>query len=128
DVFEAVGRHSAKKIDDAELSQITRHACPGAGACGGQYTANTMAMAMEFFGLAAMGSGAVPAVDPDKHDVARDTGKLVMSLLKDGVTPKQLITRRSFENAIAAVAATGGSTNAVLHFLALARELGVELS
>jgi dihydroxy-acid dehydratase len=128
DVFEAVGRHSAKKMDDAELAQITLHACPGAGACGGQYTANTMAMAMEFFGLSAMGSGSVPAVDPDKHDVAREAGKRAMALLEAGVTPKQLITRRSFENAIAAVAATGGSTNAVLHFLALARELGVELS
>ena len=127
DVFEAVGRHSAKKIDDAELAAITRSACPGAGACGGQYTANTMALAMEFFGLAALGSGSVPAVDPDKHDVAVEAGQRVMRLLAEGVTPKQLINRTSFENAIAAVAATGGSTNAVLHFLALARELGVPL-
>jgi dihydroxy-acid dehydratase len=127
-VFEAVGRHSAKKIDDAELAEITRSACPGAGACGGQYTANTMALAMEFFGLAAMGSGSVPAVDPDKHDVAFEAGRRVMRLLAEGVTPRQLINRRSFENAIAAVAATGGSTNAVLHFLALAREFGVELA
>jgi dihydroxy-acid dehydratase len=127
DVFEAVGRHSAKKIDDAELQQITRSACPGAGACGGQYTANTMAVAMEFFGLAAMGSGSVPAVDPDKHDVAVEAGQRVMRLLAEGVTPRQLINRKSFENAIAAVAATGGSTNGVLHFLALAREFGVPL-
>jgi dihydroxy-acid dehydratase len=127
DVFEAVGRHSAKKIDDAELAQITRSACPGAGACGGQYTANTMALAMEFFGLAALGSGSVPAVDPDKHDVAVEAGKRVMRLLSEGVTPRKLITRTSFDNAIAAVAATGGSTNAVLHFLALARESGIEL-
>lgn len=127
DVFEAVGRHSAKKIDDAELAQITRSACPGAGACGGQYTANTMALAMEFFGLAALGSGSVPAVDPDKHDVAVEAGKRVMRLLSEGVTPDKLITRTSFDNAIAAVAATGGSTNAVLHFLALARESGIAL-
>src|SRR5688572_16662555 len=127
DVFEAVGRHSAKKIDDAELAQITRSACPGAGACGGQYTANTMAVAMEFFGLAAMGSGSVPATDPGKRDVAFEAGQRVLEVLTQGVTPKQLINRKSFENAIAAVAATGGSTNGVLHFLALARELGVDL-
>ncbi len=128
DVFEAVGRHSAKKMGDAELAEITHSACPGAGACGGQYTANTMALAMEFFGLAAMGSGSVPATDADKPDVAIEAGKRVMKLLKEGVTPRELINRRSFDNAIAAVAATGGSTNAVLHFLALARELGVELN
>jgi len=127
DVFEAVGRHSAKKMDDKELGEVTRSACPGAGACGGQYTANTMALAMEFFGLAAMGSGTVPAVDPDKGDVAVDAGKRVMKLLAEGVTPRDLITRRSFDNAIATVAATGGSTNGVLHFLALAREFGVAL-
>ncbi len=128
DVFEAVGRHSAKKMGDHELSEITRSACPGAGACGGQYTANTMALAMEFFGLSVMGSGSVPATDPDKHDVAVLAGKRVMKLLEQGVRPRELINRRSFDNAIASVAATGGSTNAVLHFLALARELGVELS
>jgi dihydroxy-acid dehydratase len=127
DVFEAVGRHSAKKIDDAELGQITRSACPGAGACGGQYTANTMALAMEFFGLAAMGSGSVPAVDPHKADVAFEAGQRVMAVLEKKLHPRDLVTRSSFENAIAVVAATGGSTNAVLHFLALARELGVEL-
>jgi dihydroxy-acid dehydratase len=127
DVFEAVGRHSAKKMDDKELGEVTRSACPGAGACGGQYTANTMALAMEFFGLAAMGSGSVPAVDPDKGDVAMEAGKRVMNLLAKGVTPRDLITRRSFDNAIATVAATGGSTNGVLHFLALAREMGVAL-
>jgi dihydroxy-acid dehydratase len=127
DVFEAVGRHSAQKMDDKELGEVTRSACPGAGACGGQYTANTMALAMEFFGLATMGSGTVPATDTDKRDVAVEAGKRVMQLLADGVTPRDLITRRSFDNAIATVAATGGSTNGVLHFLALAREFGVEL-
>src|SRR5688572_21051330 len=108
DVFEAVGRHSAKKIDDQELSAVTRAACPGAGACGGQYTANTMALALEFFGLAVMGSGSVPAVAADKRDVAVETGKHVMKVLREGVTPRDLITRKSFENAIATVAATGG--------------------
>lgn len=127
DVFEAVGRHSAKKMDDQELGAITRSACPGAGACGGQYTANTMALAMEFFGLSVMGSGTVPAVDSDKRDVAVETGKRVMQVLREGLTPSQLITRKSFENAIATVAATGGSTNGVLHFLALAREFGIPL-
>jgi dihydroxy-acid dehydratase len=127
DVFEAVGRHSAKRMDDKELGEITRSACPGAGACGGQYTANTMALAMEFFGLAVMGSGTVPAVEAGKRDVAVETGKHVMQVLRDGITPRDLITRKSFENAIATVAATGGSTNGVLHFLALAREFGIEL-
>jgi len=127
DVFEAVGRHSAKKMDDQELGEVTRSACPGAGACGGQYTANTMALAMEFFGLATMGSGTVPATDADKRDVAVEAGKRVMDLLGKGITPRDLITRRSFDNAIATVAATGGSTNGVLHFLALARESGIEL-
>jgi dihydroxy-acid dehydratase len=127
DVFEAVGRHSAKKIDDKELNQVVHSACPGAGACGGQYTANTMALALEFFGLAVMGSGGVPATDAHKRDVAVETGKHVMQVLRNGVTPRELINRRSFENAIATVAATGGSTNGVLHFLALARECGIEL-
>ncbi|HVZ34041.1 MAG TPA: dihydroxy-acid dehydratase, partial [Polyangiaceae bacterium] len=127
DVFEAVGKHSAKKMDDAELNEVTHNACPGAGACGGQYTANTMALALEFFGLSAMGSATVPATDQDKPDVAVETGKRVMRLLEQGIKPRDLITRRSFDNAIATVAATGGSTNGVLHFLALAREFGVEL-
>ncbi|MEY2931675.1 MAG: hypothetical protein RL033_2424 [Pseudomonadota bacterium] len=127
DVFEAVGRHSAKKIDERELNAVTRAACPGAGACGGQYTANTMALALEFFGLAVMGSGSVPAVAADKRDVAVETGKRVMQVLREGLTPSDLITRKSFENAIATVAATGGSTNGVLHFLALARECGIPL-
>jgi dihydroxy-acid dehydratase len=127
DVFEAGGRRSANKIDDQELNQVVHSACPGAGACGGQYTANTMALALEFFGLAVMGSGSVPATDAHKRDVAVETGKHVMQVLRNGVTPRELITRRSFENAIATVAATGGSTNGVLHFLALARECGIEL-
>ncbi len=127
EVFEAVGKHSAGEMNDADLSEITHQACPGAGACGGQFTANTMALAMEFFGLAAMGTGSVPATDPRKEDVARGVGRRVMELVRDGLRPSDFITRFSFDNAIASVAATGGSTNGVLHFLALARELGIEL-
>ncbi|MBX3182941.1 MAG: dihydroxy-acid dehydratase [Polyangiaceae bacterium] len=127
DVFEAVGRHSAGHLTDAELSEITQRACPGAGACGGQYTANTMAMAMEFLGLAALGSGSVPATDAGKAQVAEEAGRQVMALLEQGLRPAALVTRASIANAITAVAATGGSTNAVLHFLAIAREAGVPL-
>lgn len=127
DVFEAVGKHRAGNMNEADLGEIESVACPGAGACGGQYTANTMALALEFFGLAAMGTGSVPATDSRKPDVARGVGRRVMELLNEGIKPSSLLSRASFENAIASVAATGGSTNAVLHFLALARELGVEL-
>jgi dihydroxy-acid dehydratase len=127
DVFEAVGRHSAGSMSASELTEITHSACPGAGACGGQYTANTMALAMEFFGLALAGSGGVPATDPTKDDVAREVGHHVMRLLKDDLRPSKILDRRAFENAIASVAATGGSTNAVLHFLALAHERGIKL-
>jgi dihydroxy-acid dehydratase len=128
DVFEAVGQHAAGRISDVDLLEIENVACPGAGACGGQYTANTMAMVMEFIGLAAMGTGSVAAVDPNKDQVAFDTGKAVVDLLKRGTRPLDILTRKAFENAIAGVAATGGSTNAVLHLLALARETGIELS
>jgi dihydroxy-acid dehydratase len=128
DVFEAVGQHAAGRISDADLLEIENVACPGAGACGGQYTANTMAMVMEFMGLAAMGTGSVAAVDPNKDQVAFDAGKAVVDLLKRGTRPRDILTRKAFENAIAGVAATGGSTNAVLHLLALARETGIELS
>ena len=127
DVFEAVGAHAAGRLSDAQLCEIEDHACPGAGACGGQFTANTMATACEFLGLAAMGSGDVPATDSAKDDVARATGTLVMEVLKRGIRPSQIVTRESLENAIAAVAATGGSTNAVLHLIAIAREAGVTL-
>jgi len=127
DVFEAVGAHAAGRLSDAQLCEIEDNACPGAGACGGQFTANTMATACEFLGLAAMGSGDVPATDAAKDDVAEKTGALVMDVLKRGVRPSQIVTRESLENAIAAVAATGGSTNAVLHLIAIAREAGVKL-
>ena len=128
DVFEAVGAHAAGRMTDADLRDIETHACPGAGACGGQFTANTMATACEFLGLAPMGSGDVPAVDASKSSVAERTGAMVMDVLKRGVRPSQVVTRESLENAIAAVAATGGSTNAVLHLLAIARETGVKLA
>ncbi|MBX3278406.1 MAG: dihydroxy-acid dehydratase [Acidobacteria bacterium] len=128
DVFEAVGQHAAGRIGDAELLAIENTACPGPGACGGQYTANTMAMVMEFIGLAALGSGSVSATDPHKDQVAFNTGKAVVDLLNRGTRPSRILTRKAFENAIAGVAATGGSTNAVLHLLAMAREAGVELS
>ena len=128
DVFEAVGAHAAGRMSDADLCEIEDKACPGAGACGGQFTANTMATACEFLGLAPMGSGDVPAVDDAKEAVAERAGALVMDVLKRGLRPSQIVTRDSLENAIAAVAATGGSTNAVLHLMAIAREAGVKLS
>jgi dihydroxy-acid dehydratase len=127
DVFEAVGAHAAGKLSDAELLDLEGHACPGAGACGGQFTANTMATACEFLGIAPMGSGDVPATDADKASVAERTGTLVMDVLERGLRPSQIITREALENAIASVAASGGSTNAVLHLLAIAREAGVPL-
>lgn len=128
DVFEAVGQHAAGKISDAQLLEIENKACPGAGACGGQYTANTMAMVMEFIGLAVMGTGSVSATDPLKDRTALEAGKYIVDLLRRGVRPSDILTRKSFENAIAGVAATGGSTNAVLHLLAMAREAGIELT
>jgi len=128
DVFEAVGKHASGKMTNAELKDLEDHACPGPGACGGQFTANTMAIAFEFLGISAMGLNGVPAMDSHKDDVAFECGRMVMALLKRGLRPKQIITRKSLENAIAAVATTGGSTNAVLHLLAVAREAGVRLS
>ena len=128
DVFEAVGAHGAGRIDDARLKAIEDAACPGAGACGGQFTANTMAMALEFLGISPAGANAVPAVGAAKAEAAREAGRQAMALLRGGVTPRSVMTREAFENAIAGVAATAGSTNAVLHLLAIAREAGVPLS
>ena len=128
DVFEAVGQHSAGAIDDDELHQVALNACPGAGACGAQYTANTMATTLEFLGLSPMGSATVGATDPRKHNVGEAAGQLVMDVLRRGVKPRDILTREAFENGIACAASTGGSTNVVLHLLALAREAGVELS
>ena len=128
DVFEAVGANAAGLMTDAELKQLENHACPGAGACGGQFTANTMSTVMEFIGLSPMGLNSIPALDPKKEEAAFECGRIVMDLLKRGVKPLDILTRRAFENAIASVAATGGSTDAVLHLLAMAREANVPLA
>ncbi|OFW15596.1 MAG: dihydroxy-acid dehydratase [Acidobacteria bacterium RIFCSPLOWO2_12_FULL_66_10] len=128
DVFEAVGANAAGTLSDEEFCKLEADACPGAGACGGQFTANTMAIASEFLGIAALGSGSVPANDPAKAGVARQAGERVMALVRRGLRPRDIITRPSLENAIAAVATTGGSTNAVLHLMAIAREAGLALS
>jgi len=128
DVYEAVGAHAQKRMSDADLLAMENSACPGAGACGGQFTANTMAMVCEFLGLSPMGSASVPALDARKPEVAQAAGANVMELLSRDLRPRQVLTRDAFENAIASVAATGGSTNAVLHLLAIAYEAGVGLS
>ena len=128
DVYEAIGAHAVGKMDDRDFKDMENNACPGAGACGGQYTANTMALALTFLGLSPMGYADPPANDPRKDDTCVEAGKLVMDLLGRGLKPSDILTRQSFENAIAAVAATGGSTNAVLHLLALAREAGTPLN
>jgi len=128
DVYEAIGANAAGKMADEDLKALENAACPGAGACGGQFTANTMSTVMEFIGLSPMGYNGIPAMDPAKDQASFEAGKLVMDLLKRGVRPRDLLTRKAFENAIISVAATGGSTNSVLHLLAMAREAGVPLS
>jgi dihydroxy-acid dehydratase len=127
EVFEAVGANAVGRMSDEDLKEIEDNACPGAGACGGQFTANTMAMVLEFLGLSPMGSASPPANDARKDEVCVQACELVMDLLNRGLTPQDILTREAFENAIAAGAATGGSTNLVLHLLALAREAGVPL-
>jgi dihydroxy-acid dehydratase len=127
DVYEAIGANAAGLMTDQELKQLEDVACPGAGACGGQFTANTMSMVMELIGLSPLGSNSVPATDPQKDQVAEAAGRLVMQVLRSNLRPRDILTREAFENAIAAVAATAGSTNSVLHLLALAREVGVPL-
>ncbi len=127
DVFEAVGRHAAGTLSARELTALEDVACPGAGACGAQYTANTMATVLEFLGISPLGSATVGATDPRKDEVGRRAGELVMDLLRRGVRPLDLLTRPALENGIACAAATGGSTNVVLHLLAIAREAGVGL-
>jgi dihydroxy-acid dehydratase len=127
DVYEAIGANVAGKMSDAELRELEDVACPGAGACGGQYTANTMSTVMEMIGLSPMGFNSVPAMDPQKDLISFACGKIVMNVLQKGIKPRDILTREAFENAIASVAATGGSTNAVLHLLAIAREASVEL-
>ncbi|MCC6904496.1 MAG: dihydroxy-acid dehydratase [Anaerolineae bacterium] len=127
-VFEAVGKVAAGKMTDGDLKELEDVACPGAGACGGQYTANTMATVLEFIGLSPMGFNSVPAVDPRKDDVGRRAGRLVMETLRKNIRPRDILTRDAFENAIVSVATSGGSTNSVLHLLAIAREAGVPLT
>src|SRR5205814_2467747 len=128
DVYEAVGRHAVGKMDDQELTELEKVACPGAGACGGQFTANTMATAFEALGISPAGSSRVPATDDRRKEIMRAAGRRGVELLNEGVTPRQIITRPALENAIRAVMATGGSTNAVLHLLAVAREAEVGLT
>ena len=128
DVFEAVGANAAGKMSDNDLRDLENVACPGAGACGGQYTANTMSTVMELIGLSPMGFNGVPAMDARKDDVAFRCGEIVLNALKNGIRPRDILTRAAFENAIAGVACTGGSTNAVLHLLAIARESEVPLA
>jgi dihydroxy-acid dehydratase len=128
DVFEAVGACAAGRITESELRALEDVACPGAGACGGQYTANTMAMAGEMLGISPMGLNDVPAVDPRKPGVAMRAGEIIMRLVAEDLRPSKILTRVAFENAITAVAATAGSTNAVLHLMALAREANVPLT
>jgi dihydroxy-acid dehydratase len=128
DIFEAIGARNAGRIDDKELHAVECAACPGEGACGGQFTANTMATAFAMLGVSPMGFNDVPAPDPHKAEIAYQTGRLAMDVLRQGLTPRKIITKKALYNAIAGVMATGGSTNAVLHLLAVAREAGVKLT
>jgi dihydroxy-acid dehydratase len=128
DVYEAIGSHARGKMSDARLNELEKVACPGAGACGGQFTANTMALVSEFLGIAPMQLSSVPATNAAKHNAGHRAGELVMDLLRRDVTPSKIITQAAIENAIAGVAATGGSTNAVLHLLAIANEAHIPLS
>ncbi len=128
DVFEVVGAHAAGNATEGEVHALESAACPGAGACGGQFTANTMATTLDFLGVSAPGLNEVPATHPGKPQTAVKAGELAMSLVESDTRPSQVLTREAFENAIAAIAATGGSTNGVLHLLAIAAEAGVELS
>jgi dihydroxy-acid dehydratase len=128
DVFEAVGARLAGKMSDEQVHALESVACPGAGACGGQFTANTMALVIDFLGISPRGLSGVPATHASKPQAARQAGELVMELVRSDTRPSQILTREAFENAIAAVAGSGGSTNGVLHLLAIAREVGVELS
>jgi dihydroxy-acid dehydratase len=128
DVYEAVGKHAAGEMSDEDLLALEDAACPGAGACGGQFTANTMATAVDFAGLSPVGLGGIPATEPGKRAASEQAGQLAVSLVEQNLTPRDIVTRSSIENAIASVAATGGSTNGVLHLIAIARELGIELT
>ena len=127
-VFEAIGSHAAGRIDDAQLEAVEAAACPGPGACGGQFTANTMAMAGEFLGISPIQLTGVPAMSREKHEASREAGRYLMDLVRKGITPRQILTREALENAITAVCASGGSTNAVLHLIAIAHELDIPLT
>src|SRR5256714_4265657 len=127
DVYEAIGANAAGKMSDSDLRELENVACPGAGACGGQFTANTMAMALEFLGLSLMGTASVPATDPRKSEVGVRSGQLVIDILRPGGTPSDILSRQAFENALAGGGARGGSTTAALHLLAMAREANVPL-
>lgn len=128
DVYEAVGRHAQGRMDEAAVEALERRACPGAGSCGGMYTANTMAVALEVMGLSLPGVASIPALDPRREAAARRTGEAALRLLRAGIRPRDILTRQAFENGIRALVALGGSTNAVLHLLAIAAEAGVDLS
>ncbi|HXM54179.1 MAG TPA: dihydroxy-acid dehydratase, partial [Candidatus Dormibacteraeota bacterium] len=128
DIFEAIGSVSAGRMSEADLRELEGVICPGPGACGGQYTANTMSMVMEVIGLSPVGYNAIPATDPAREPATRSLGELVMRALEADLRPSRILTRAAFENAAAAVAASGGSTNAVLHLVAMAREVGVDLT
>jgi dihydroxy-acid dehydratase len=127
-VFEGIGSHAAGRIDDAGLEALEANACPGAGACGGQFTANTMAMSGEILGISPIHLSGVPATSKDKHAASREAGRMLMDAVRANRRPSQIITRASLENTIASVAASGGSTNAVLHLLAIAKEMNIDLS
>ena len=128
DVYEAIGANAAGRLSDEELLEIENNACPGPGACGGQFTANTMSTVMEIIGLSPMGMNAIPQMDSRKHGVARQCGEVILNAVRNNLRPKDIVTRAAIENAIASVAASGGSTNAVLHLLAFARESGIPLT
>ena len=128
DVYEGIGAYAAGKISAEDLHELESVACPGAGACGGQFTANTMSRILDFLGLSPFGANGIPAIHRDKETAAYEAGRLAVQLVRDNVTPRSLVTRESFENAVASVAATGGSTNAVLHLVAIARDFGIEFT
>ncbi|MCY7302729.1 MAG: dihydroxy-acid dehydratase [Thermoleophilia bacterium] len=128
DVYEGIGAYAAGKITAADLHELESAACPGAGACGGQFTANTMSTILDFLGLSPFGTNGIPAMHRTKEEAAYEAGRLVVQLVRDNVTPRSLVTKESFENAVASVAATGGSTNAALHVVAIARDFGVDFT
>ena len=128
DVYEAIGAHAAGKLSDADLHELESVACPGAGACGGQFTANTMSTILDFLGLSPFGTNGIPAMHRAKEEAAYELGRLAVQLVRDNVTPRSFVTKESFENAVASVAATGGSTNAVLHLVAIARDFGIDFT